>query len=113
MQSSVKQANENIANPNEQCIASVMSVIKPGSDAHPVMAMASNRTYGLDGDLGETMRPQPFSLVGDGAGAIFKTFTVAAALAMGMGINAELEVPDRLPAKGMGGGRALGVRKGT
>jgi hypothetical protein len=43
-----------------------MSVIKPGKDAHRVMAMASNRIHGLNGDAGETMRPQPFSLVGDG-----------------------------------------------
>ena len=27
-----------------------MSVIKPGKDAHRVMAMASNRTYGLNND---------------------------------------------------------------
>ena len=39
-------------------------------------------------DAGETMQPQPFSLVGDGAGSIFKIFTTAAALEMGMGINA-------------------------
>ena len=55
-----------------------MSVIRPGKEAHPVLAMASNRTYGLDLDAGETMQPQPFSLVGDGAGSIFKVFTTAA-----------------------------------
>ncbi len=65
-----------------------MSVIRPGKDSHPVLAMASNRTYGLNLDAGETMQPQPFSLVGDGAGSIFKIFTTAAALEMGMGINA-------------------------
>ena len=62
-----------------------MSVIKPGKESHPVLAMASNRTYGLNLDAGETMQPQPFSLVGDGAGSIFKVFTVAAALDMGHG----------------------------
>ena len=55
--------------------------------------MASNRTYGLNTDAGQTMQPQPFSLVGDGAGSIFKIFTTAAALDMGMGINAQLDVP--------------------
>ena len=54
-----------------------------------MMAMASNRTYGFDSDANETVQPQPFSLVGDGAGSIFKIFTTAAALDMGMGIAAE------------------------
>ena len=37
-----------------------MSVIKPGKDAHRVMAMASNRTYGLNSDARETVQPSPF-----------------------------------------------------
>ena len=57
----------------------------------PVVAMADSRTYGLDLDAGQTLQPQPFSLVGDGAGSIFKIFTTAAALEMGMGIDAKLE----------------------
>src|SRR6202022_3077070 len=59
------------------------------------------------------MQPQPFSLVGDGAGSIFKIFTTAAALDMGMGINAQLEVPGRFQAKGMGTGGARGCPKET
>ena len=90
-----------------------MSVIKPGKDSHQVVAMASNRTYGLNMEAGETMQPQPFSLVGDGAGSIFKIFTTAAALDMGMGINAQLEVPGRFEAKGMGTGGAQGCPKDT
>jgi membrane peptidoglycan carboxypeptidase len=86
----------------------VMSVIKPGKDAHSVLAMVSNRTYGLNSDASETMQPQPFSLVGDGAGSIFKIFTTSAALDMGMGINAQLEVPGFFQAKGMGSGGAPG-----
>src|SRR3984893_10367813 len=77
------------------------------------MAMASNRTYGLNLDAGETMRPQPFSLVGDGAGSVFKIFTTAAALDMGMGINATLEAPGRFQAKGMGSCGAKGCPKDT
>ena len=84
----VKSAIDGIASPDLHGVASVMSVIRPGKDSHPVLAMASNRTYGLNIDAGETMQPQPFSLVGDGAGSIFKIFTTAAALDMGMGINA-------------------------
>jgi membrane peptidoglycan carboxypeptidase len=111
VQTSVKQSIDKIASPTLDGVASVMSVIKPGKDAHRVMAMASNRTYGLNSDAGETMQPQPFSLVGDGAGSIFKIFTTAAALDMGMGINAQLEVPGFFQAKGLGSGGAKGCPK--
>ena len=106
VQGAVKSAIDDIASPDIQGIASVMSVIRPGKESHPVLAMASNRTYGLNLDAGETMQPQPFSLVGDGAGSIFKIFTTAAALEMGMGINAQLDVPSRFEAKGLGSGGA-------
>ena len=78
-----------------------------------MLAMASNRTYGLNLDAGETMQPQPFSLVGDGAGSIFKIFTTAAALDMGMGINAQLDAPSRFEAKGLGSGGAKGCPPAT
>ncbi|HUL99782.1 MAG TPA: transglycosylase/D,D-transpeptidase PonA2, partial [Mycobacterium sp.] len=113
VQDSIKQAIDGIASPTLEGVADVMSVIKPGKDSHQVMAMASNRTYGLNMDAGETVQPQPFSLVGDGAGSIFKIFTTAAALEMGMGINAQLEVPGRFEAKGMGSGGARGCPKET
>lgn len=109
----VKSAIDQFASPSLPGISSVMSVIRPGKDTHKVMAMASNRKYGLDIDAGETMRPQPFSLVGDGAGSVFKIFTTAAALELGMGINASLEVPGRFQAKGMGSGGAKGCPKDT
>jgi membrane peptidoglycan carboxypeptidase len=90
-----------------------MSVVKPGKNSHPVVAMTSNRTYGLNTEAGETMQPQPFSLVGDGAGSIFKIFTTAAAMDMGMGISATLDVPGRFQAKGLGSGGAPGCPKDT
>jgi membrane peptidoglycan carboxypeptidase len=104
----VKAAVNEIAAPDLDGVASVMSVIKPGRESHPVLAMASNRTYGLNLDARETMQPQPFSLVGDGAGSVFKVFTTAAALDMGMGINAQLDAPARFQAKGLGSGGAKG-----
>ena len=74
-----------------------------------MLAMASNRTYGLNRDAGETVQPQPFSLVGDGAGSIFKIFTTAAALDMGMGINAQLDVPGSVRGQGPGQQRYAGM----
>jgi membrane peptidoglycan carboxypeptidase len=109
----VKSAIDGIASPDLEGVASVMSVIKPGKDSHQVVAMASNRTYGLNTEAGETMQPQPFSLVGDGAGSIFKIFTTAAALDMGMGINAQLDAPARFEAKGLGSGGAKGCPANT
>ena len=113
VQASVKSAIDKIASPTLDGVASVMSVIKPGKDTHRVMAMAGNRTYGLNGDAYETVQPQPFSLVGDGAGSIFKIFTTAAALDMGMGINAQLQVPGSFQARGLGSSDTPGCPKET
>ncbi|WP_167097069.1 transglycosylase/D,D-transpeptidase PonA2 [Mycobacterium sp. DL592] len=113
VQNSAKQAVNSLAPPDIQGIASVMSVVLPGKTAHPVVAMVSNRTYGLNTAAGETMQPQPFSLVGDGAGSIFKIFTTAAALDMGLGINANLDAPVRFEAKGLGSGGAKGCPRDT
>ena len=93
VQSSVKDAINTVASPNLDSVASVMSVIRPGKDAHRVVAIGDNRSYGLKLEAGQTVQPQPYTLVGDGAGSVFKIFTSAAALDMGMGINAMLEVP--------------------
>ncbi len=113
VQASVKSAVDKVASPTLEDVASVMSVIKPGKDAHRVMAMASNRTYGLNGDAHETVQSQPFSLVGDGAGSIFKIFTTAAALDMGMGINAQLQAPGSFQARGLGSSETPGCPKET
>ncbi|WP_157195395.1 penicillin-binding transpeptidase domain-containing protein, partial [Nocardia tenerifensis] len=94
-------------------IAQVMSVVAPGQDSHPVLAMASSRTYGLNRDGNETVQPQPYSMVGDGAGSIFKIFTTAAAMEKGLGINAQLDVPSRFEARGMGNGGARGCPPAT
>jgi membrane peptidoglycan carboxypeptidase len=113
VQAPVKSSIDGIASPDIQGVASVMSVVRPGKESHPVLAMASNRTYGLNLDAGETMQPQPFSLVGDGAGSTFKVFTTAAALDMGMGINAQLDVPGQFQAKGLGSSDTPGCPRET
>ncbi|CAM3074853.1 penicillin-binding protein [Skermania piniformis] len=106
VQSSTKDSVNGNANPGLQDIAEVMNVVSPGQDQHRVLAMASSRTYGLNGDAHETVQPQPYSMVGDGAGSVFKIFTTAAAMEKGLGINATLDVPVRFEAKGMGNGGA-------
>jgi membrane peptidoglycan carboxypeptidase len=111
VQSDVKEAVDSIAAPELEGIASVMNVVLPGKTSHPVIAMVSSRSYGLDIDAGQTVQPQPFSLVGDGAGSIYKIFTAAAALDLGLGINATLDVPGWFQAKGLGDGGAKGCPK--
>ena len=113
VQSDIKEAVDSIAPPELDGIASVMNVVLPGKTSHPVVAMVSNRTYGLDTGSGQTVQPQPFSLVGDGAGSIFKIFPTAAALDMGLGINAVLDVPGRFNARGLGAGGAKGCPRET
>ncbi|MCB1265854.1 MAG: transglycosylase/D,D-transpeptidase PonA2 [Mycobacterium sp.] len=113
VQSQVKESVDSIASPTLQGIASVMNIVLPGKTSHPVIAMVSNRTYGLDTGTGQTVQPQPFSMVGDGAGSIFKIFTTAAALDLGLGINAVLDVPGRFEARGLGAGGAKGCPRET
>ena len=102
VQDSVKRAINAVASPTLDSVASVMSVIRPGKESHRVLAMGDNRSYGLKLDAGQTVQPQPFSLVGDGAGSIFKIFTSAAALEKGVGMNALLDVPPTFAAAGLG-----------
>jgi len=94
VQDSVKSAIDKIASPTLDGVASVMNVIKPGKDSHRVLAMASNRTYSLNSNAHQTVQPQPFSLVGDGAGSIFKIFTTTAALDMGYDLDKVLTCDD-------------------
>ena len=113
VQADAKKGVDSYASSDLTGVASVMNVLLPGKTSHPLVAMVSNRTYGLDTQAGQTVQPQPFSLVGDGAGSIFKIFTTAAALDLGLGINATLDVPARFDAKGLGEGGARGCPKET
>ncbi|KAA0105663.1 PASTA domain-containing protein [Mycolicibacterium sp. P1-5] len=113
VQNSVKRAIDTVASPQLDGVASVMSVIQPGKTSHKVLAMGDNRGYGLQLDAGQTVQPQPFSLAGDGAGSIFKIFTTAAALEMGMGISAQLDVPGSFQGKGLGSSSTPGCPKET
>lgn len=93
VQRSTVRAVKTQASPDADGVADVMSFIRPGKQSHDVVSMASSRDYGLNLRVGQTMQPQPFSMVGDGAGSVFKIFTVAAAMEKGLGINTNIPVP--------------------
>ena len=94
-------------------VAEVLNVVEPGTDSRDILAMTSSRNYGLDLDQGETMLPQPSSLVGNGAGSVFKIFTAAAAIDQGMGLETQLDVPARYEARGLGTGGAANCPPNT
>lgn len=112
VQANVQRAVNTYGNPTAQGVAEVMSVVRPGKESHKVVAIASSRQYGLELGDSQTVQPQPFSLVGDGAGSVFKIFTVAAALEKGMGANTTLPVPNRVQVSGLGSGGARGCPPG-
>ncbi|BDH59480.1 hypothetical protein MTP03_44190 [Tsukamurella sp. PLM1] len=108
VQDSVQAALNGTASPTLSNVAQVMNVIKPGQDSHDIVAMNSSRVYGLDVSKRQTVQPEPFAQVGDGAGSTFKIFTVAAAMEKGMGLDTTVTVPSTVQVKGMGHGGYAG-----
>ena len=99
--------------PGQPNVADVMSVVAPGADQHRVLAMASNRTFGLDAGRRETSYGLPYEPVNLGAGSTYKIFTSAVALEKGLGINYVLAVPPSGYASPIyvdGGGRPIPVQ---
>jgi membrane peptidoglycan carboxypeptidase len=87
--------------------------IAPTDDAHEVVAMASSRVYGLDADARQTVLPVTHSMVGNGAGSVFKLFAAARALDEGLlGLDDTVSVPSRIEVEGMGDGGAEGCPPG-
>ncbi|WP_151549687.1 MULTISPECIES: transglycosylase domain-containing protein [Corynebacterium] len=113
VQSAAKNAVTSFTDPSTPGVAQVMNVIKPGKYSREIQAMVSSRTYGLDGAAAQTILPQTSTLVGNGAGSVFKVFTAAAAIEQGMGIDTELAVPKRYEAYGLGEGGAEGCPPGA
>ena len=74
-------------------VADVMSAVAPGRDRHRVLAMGSNRVFGVDGQALETSYGLPWEPVNLGAGSVYKIFTAAAALDEGLGINYRMPIP--------------------
>lgn len=106
VQDAARSAVSTYVDPSTPGVAEVVNVIKPGEQSHDILAMTSSRNYGLNLDAGETMLPQTASMVGNGAGSIFKIFTAAAAIQQGAGLDTTLQVPTRYEARGMGTGGA-------
>lgn len=78
---------------NTPGIANVMSIVQPGRTKHLVRALVANRDFGLDPSAGETAYSLPSGVAKFGAGSIFKTFTSAAAMEQGMGIDNIVDAP--------------------
>ncbi|MGV3283291.1 transglycosylase domain-containing protein [Corynebacterium sp. 11254D000AR] len=108
VQDAAKESVDAQTDPTTPGVAEVMNVVEPGQDSRKVLGMVSSRTYGLDLDNAETILPQPYSMVGNGAGSVFKVFTAAAALKGGYGTQSLLDVPTRYEAEGLGHGGADG-----
>lgn len=106
IQDAARQTMVNNVNPDEPGVAGVVNVVEPGQNSRDILAMTSSRDYGLNLEQGETMLPQPTSLIGNGAGSVFKIFTAAAAIDQGMSLDTVLDVPARYEAYGMGSGGA-------
>ncbi|MDO5668483.1 MAG: transglycosylase domain-containing protein [Corynebacterium sp.] len=113
VQDATRAAVSNNVDPMAQGVAEVMNVVEPGRDSRNILAMASSRNYGLNLEAGETVLPQTSSLVGNGAGSVFKIFTAAAAIDQGMGLETVLDVPRRYEAQGLGSGGAANCPPNT
>ncbi|WP_027004201.1 transglycosylase domain-containing protein [Corynebacterium halotolerans] len=113
VQQAAHQAAVSHVNPDQPGVAEVINVIEPGQDSRDILAMTSSRDYGLNLEEGETMLPQPSSMVGNGAGSIFKIFTAAVAIDQGMGLDTMLDVPARYEARGLGSGGAANCPANT
>ncbi|WP_291314331.1 transglycosylase domain-containing protein [Corynebacterium sp. UBA2622] len=113
IQANTVQAVRSAVSPHADGVAEVLNVIRPGENSRDIAAMASSRYYGLDLDQSQTIMPQPASLIGNGAGSVFKIFTAGAALEQGMGLDTMLNVPTRSVVYGMGAGGAANCPPGA
>jgi len=98
--------------PDNPHVADVMSVVAPGANEHPVVAMAANRPFG--NGPGQSAFGLPYVPENLGAGSVYKIFTAAAALEQGIvGIDTIIDVPpsgSTLPNYLDGSGNPLPVR---
>jgi membrane peptidoglycan carboxypeptidase len=95
MKASVQAVRKTVNPTDKQAarIANIIAVVEPGAGTRKVLALAANRPYGLDADKGETVQRLTTTFAPLGAGSVFKIFTVAAAMNLGLGVNAVVDVP--------------------
>lgn len=102
-------AKHNAPDPS-QPVAEAVVLVQPGQDNRPVRAIATSRDYGFE--PGQTSLPLATSLVGHGAGSVFKVFAAAVALENGMGLQTTVNVPATYAASGLGFGGQPGCPEG-
>lgn len=90
----MKAALDAETHPKNPHAATVMSLVQPGKEKHRVVALSSNRVFGLNADEKETVLALPSDVQNLGAGSIYKIFTAAAALERGLGLNTTIPTPD-------------------
>ena len=93
-----------------QPVAETVVLVQPGENTRFVRAIATSKDYGFE--PGQTSLPLATSLVGHGAGSVFKVFAAAVALENGMGLQANLPVPATYAASGLGNGGQQGCPEG-
>jgi membrane peptidoglycan carboxypeptidase len=88
-----KQAVDAQVPPTQPHVADTLAVVQPGATSHPVLALAANRSYGLDASQGQTTYDLPAEPENLGAGSVYKIFTSATYLMGGGGISNIIPVP--------------------
>lgn len=100
-----KQAVERQAPKTTPGVANTMAVVRPGKDAHEVVALVANRDYGLDKNQFQTQFDLPSGVENKfGTGSVYKVFTAAAALEKGLGIDTVVTAPNSYTSKVFKGG---------
>jgi membrane peptidoglycan carboxypeptidase len=100
-----KQAVEAQAPKTTPGVANTMAVVRPGKDAHEVVALVANRDYGLKKDQFQTQFDLPSGVENKfGTGSVYKVFTAAAALQKGIGIDTVVAAPNTYTSKVFKGG---------
>ncbi|MFC3897488.1 penicillin-binding protein [Lentzea rhizosphaerae] len=100
-----KQAVERQAPKTTPGVANTMAVVRPGKDAHEVVALVANRDYGLNKDQFQTQFDLPSGVENKfGTGSVYKIFTAAAALEKGLGIDTVVAAPNSYTSKVFKGG---------
>ncbi|WP_052684761.1 penicillin-binding protein [Lentzea aerocolonigenes] len=100
-----KQSVEAQAPKTTPGVANTMAVVRPGKDAHEVVALVANRDYGLKKEQFQTQFDLPSGVENKfGTGSVYKVFTAAAALQKGIGIDTIVAAPNTYTSKVFKGG---------